>query len=224
MPTYDLTHALEGGMPVYPGDPPVEIEPTATVESDGYRTARLALPSHAGTHVDAPSHLLADGRTIDDVSPETFRFSATVADLRPLEPRAAIGVDALATAAERDDGGSLGESDIVVVRTGWERRWGADRYLDHPYLSVDAAERIVDAGCHLAVDTPNPDPTPTARARNDEPDGFPAHDALFDADRVIVENLRGLDRAPDSFELHAYPLPIADGDGSPVRAVAVVDR
>ena len=39
----DLTAELSTGLPVYPGDPPVTIEPAATVARDGYAVARLAL-------------------------------------------------------------------------------------------------------------------------------------------------------------------------------------
>jgi len=53
-----------------------------------------------------------------------------------------------------------------------------------------------------------------------EPEGFPAHHRLLGNDLFVVENLRnlaGLDRC----RLFAVPLPIAGGDGSPVRAFAV---
>ena len=51
--------------------------------------------------------------------------------------------------------------------------------------------------------------------------GIPAHHTLLGADRLVVENLRGLDRLPDRVTVRAYPLAIVDADGSPVRAVAV---
>lgn len=223
MQTVDLTHDIRSGMPVYPGDPDVRVESTATVAAEGYRTSLLELPSHAGTHVDAPSHLLADGRSIDDYPPEAFRFAAAVADVRPLEPRDAIGVDALVDAAKGTGGDALADVDLVVVRTGWDERWGTDRYFDHPYLTAEAAEWVVDRGCHLGVDTPNPDPTPTGAAGDGEPDGYPAHRALFDAEKLILENVRGLEAVPERADVRAYPLPVADGDASPVRAVAEFD-
>lgn len=218
MSTYDLSHPLESDMPVFPGDRPVLVDRTATIAGDGYETRRLTLGSHSGTHVDAPSHMTADGETIDGVALEEFRFEAVIADPGPLGPRASIDEQALRDAMPATDG-----VDLVVVRTGWESHWGSARYFEHPYLTAGAAEAIRERGCHLGIDAPNVDPTRTENAGPDEPDGYPAHRALFDDGRVIVENLRGLDRLPDRFELHAYPLPIRDGDASPVRAVAVVD-
>ncbi|WP_135363577.1 cyclase family protein [Halosimplex halophilum] len=215
MSPLDLTHPLATGMPVYPGTEPVRVEPDATRDADGYRTTRLDLDSHAGTHVDAPAHL-TDGSSLDEFPVERFRFDAAAADLRPLEPRERIGRDALRDALTADPDGV----DLVAVVTGWDRHWGDDRYFDHPYLSAEAAAWLAAHGCDLGVDTVNPDPTPTERADEGEPDGFPVHERLFDADRLIVENLRGLGRVSGGFELRAYPLRFDGADASPVRAVA----
>ncbi|WP_123533861.1 cyclase family protein [Halosimplex salinum] len=215
MPPLDLSHALATEMPVYPGTEPVAVEPRATRESDGYRTTRLDLDSHAGTHVDAPAHLV-DGPSLDEFPPERFRFSATCADLRPLDPRESVGLDTLREGLAVDPA----EVDLIAVVTGWDRHWGEERYFDHPYLTSKAARWLADRDCDLGVDTVNPDPTPTGRAAADEPEGFPVHEALLGADRLIVENLRGLDRLPDRFVLHAYPHRFEGADASPVRAVA----
>jgi kynurenine formamidase len=40
--------------------------------------------------------------------------------------------------------------------------------------------------------------------------------------RLVFENLTGLERLPQRFELRAYPLALG-GDGAPVRAVGVTD-
>ena len=214
MPTRDLSQPLENGMTVYPGDPPVAVEPVATVDDDGYRVTGLYLTTHAGTHIDAPAHLLSNGKSLGTYPLETFRFSAQRVDLRTLSPRQPIDADALPE-LERPE-----EVDLLVVRTGWDDRWGSPAYLDHPYLTAAAAEAILEWDVHVGIDAPNVDPTPTTSAEDDEPDGYPVHHALFGEGRLILENLRGLADLPDRFEVHAYPLAL-EGDGSPVRAVAV---
>lgn len=232
--TRDLSHTLESGMPVYPGTDPASLEPTASVERDGYRARRIDVDSHTGTHIDAPAHMLEDGPTLDAYPLDTFRFTARVLDCRPLEAREEVGAATLREAAAFDDGVEGDrecereplDADLLVVRTGWEDHWGTDRYFDHPYLTSDAAEWLVSTGSHLAIDSLNPDPTPTDDATDDEPDSYPAHHALFADDRLILENLCGLDAVPGdgAFELHAYPLAVGDADGSPVRAVAVLEQ
>jgi kynurenine formamidase len=212
MATYDCSHRIETGMQTYPGDPDVAVDPAATVDEDGYRVAALSFGSHTGTHVDAPSHAVADGKSLGEFPVETFRFAALKVGLRDLDARAAIEPHHL----PRDV-----DDDLLVLETGWDDHWGTDRYLDHPYLTRAAADQCVDAGVHVATDGLSVDPTPSDNAGDEEPTDFGAHHALLGDDRLVVENLRGLDRLPKRFELHAYPLAF-DGDGAPVRAVAVV--
>ncbi|MCU4744433.1 cyclase family protein [Halobacteria archaeon AArc-m2/3/4] len=225
--THDLSHTLESGMPVYPGTASASLEPTASVESDGYRATRIDVDSHTGTHIDAPAHMLADGPTLEAYPLETFRFTARVLDCRPLAAREGIDSAAMLQAAADSEtaDAALEDVDLLVVRTGWEDYWGTDRYFDHPYLTEGAAEWLVSTDSHLGLDSLNPDPTPTDNAVDDEPAGYPAHHTLFADDRLILENLCGLEAVPDgdTFELHASPLAIGEADGSPVRAVAVLE-
>lgn len=210
---HDLSQPVETGMPTYPGDPAVSLDPHATFEADGYRVAELVCGTHTGTHVDAPSHTEAGGASLAAVPVETFRFDAVRADVTGREPRTPLAP------ADLPDDAAVADADLLAVHTGWDARWGTDAYLDHPFLTPAAAEWCVERGLHVAVDAPGPDPTPTPRAAPDEPEGFPAHHALLGADRLLVENLRGLSAVPDRFTLHAYPLAV-DADGAPVRAVA----
>lgn len=222
----DLSHDLTSGDP-YPGDPPAALEPVATMAADGYRVAELACSTHAGTHVDAPSHLLADGASLGDFDVSRCRYDATVVDCSGLGRRDAITADRVPAVdgsrdAEKDYEGRSQETtvpELLVFRTGWSDHWGEPSYFDHPYLTAEAARRCVERGFTVAIDAPSVDPTPTERAAADEPDGYPAHEVLLGADSLILENLTNLAGLPERFTVHAYPLPV-DADGAPVRAVA----
>ena len=217
MPTFDCSHSLSSDCQIYPDDPPVEIEPHATVAADGYRVSAVSLGSHSGTHVDAPAHTEPDGATLDAFPVETFQFEAIRVDLdvsarEPIELetiRAAFACDSAAT-----------DADLLVLHTGWDVHWGTERYLDHPYLDAEAAAWLADRGFHVGVDALSVDPTPSSNASPNDPEGVPAHHALLGSGRLIVENLTGLDAPPARFTLHAYPLALAAADGAPVRAVA----
>lgn len=211
----DLSHPIETGMSIYPGDPAVDVSPATTVAEEGVSVQALRCGSHTGTHIDAPSHTEPGGEDIDDWAVEEYVFSARLVDVAPCEPREAIGIDHVPDA--------LDGADLLVVRTGWDAHWNTATYLDHPYLTPDAARRLQEAGCGLALDALNPDPTPTDNASGDEPAGVPVHHTLLGGDRSILENLTGLDGLPDRFRLYAFPIPIANGDGAPVRAVAEVE-
>lgn len=199
---YDLTHPLSDRTPVYPGDSPVRITPAATHDADGYRVTDLRLNSHAGTHLDAPAHLLGDGRTLDDYPLSRFVFDAVVVDC--------TGFDAEATIHATD----LPDPDceMLLLHTGWDTHWSTDRYDDHPHLAPDAAEWCADHGYDMGFDTAGPDRTGASE--------FPAHRRLFEADCLLLENLTGLDALPERVRVTAFPLAVVDADGAPVRAVA----
>lgn len=207
---YDLSHPITDGMQTFPGDPGVEISGATDFETDGYRVTKFGCGSHTGTHVDAPSHTEPDGLSLDGFSIDRFFGEAIRVDCRDLGPRQPIPPDRV---PDHD-------ADWVVFWTGWDDHWGTDAYLDHPHLATETARRCATRGYDVAVDTLNPDPTPSPNARDDEPDGFQAHHALLGSDRLIVENLRGLERLTDRFELRVPPLPLG-GDGAPVRAVGI---
>ena len=213
----DLSHPVHDGMPVYPGDPAVRLRPAATLADHGYNVLHVHLGSHSGTHVDAPYHFVADGARVDELPLELFVGPAVVADVRGVGPRGRIAWADLEPWAAR-----LGPGRPLVLRTGWSEHWGSDRYADHPFLTGDAARRLVAAGVRtVGVDAFSVDETGTSGA---PADGFPAHEALLGAGGVVVENLTNLgalDGVADPW-LSVLPLRLAGADGAPVRAVALL--
>ncbi|MFE5579907.1 cyclase family protein [Kitasatospora sp. NPDC056531] len=237
----DLTHQVTTAMPVYPGDPTVLLEPALTTATAGVNVLALHLGSQSGTHVDAPYHVDVTWPTLDGLPLERFTGPAVVADLRGLEPRAAVTPELLAPALER-----CGEGSVLLLATGWARHWGTDAYLAHPGLTAEAAEAIVAAGVRtvgvdaLSVD-PTPDPGPGDPAvaalladltdEHDQPAEEPtlaAHRVLLGASGggVIAENLTDLralleaQEAGRPVEVSLFPLRLVAADGAPVRAVA----
>lgn len=204
----DLTHPLITGMPVYPGDPEVEIDEVFTILADGCSVRSLQLGSHSGTHVDAPAHVIAGGRTIDQVAPGELMGDAVVAQLPDLAPGQLIDEEMLGEALR-----SRPENlpSIVLLATGWDRFWGTADYLRHPVVTEDAASALVEAGVQvLGADTASPDGAAS----------LVAHEVLLGADCLIIENLRGLTDLLRKVEFTALPLSITGGDGAPIRAVA----
>jgi kynurenine formamidase len=206
----ELSHPIATGMQVYPGDPTVAIEPALKLASDGVDVAALHLGSHTGTHMDAPSHCVAGGRTTGQVGLHELVADALVVHLGRLPARATYGMTEIAAAL---DGGLPDRlPPIVVLDTGWAAHFGTAAALDHPALSADAAAELLRRGLHvLAVDTLSPDPTPFAGA-------LPVHQIVLGADALIVENLCGIEDLDSYVRIGFFPLPI-DADGAPVRAV-----
>ena len=83
MRTYDITLSLHPDMPVWPGDPAIEIEHVSKIEDGASaNVTRLAMTVHAGTHVDAPYHFLGgDTVTVDHLPLELLTGRALVLQL-----------------------------------------------------------------------------------------------------------------------------------------------
>jgi kynurenine formamidase len=211
---HDLSQPIETGMQTYPGDPEVRVEQADSYPEDGCRVEAVFCGSHTGTHVDAPSHTEAKGRTLESYAVTDFVLDTLRVDCRDLDARDPIP-------PERVPAGPDAESaDCVVFWTEWDEHWNTEQYLDHPYLPPAAARRCAERGLAVGTDTLNPDPTPTKNVADDEPDGFAAHHALLGEECLIFENLTNLGAVGERFELRAYPLKLG-GDGAPVRAVGV---
>lgn len=212
MRVVDLSHTIEEGMPVFPGDPTPAIRPGLTHERDYCHVDRLRLGSHTGTHVDAPFHFLAAGRTIDAIAAGRFVGHGVLFDATGLAEGAEIPPEALAPRL-----GRLAPGDFAVIRTGWDRFWGRPRYRRHPFLGAAAARMLAEAGAGLvAVDALNVDAT------GEHPEAFPVHELLLEREIMIVENLCNLGEVEEVRGLYAFlPLKLKGSDGSPVRAVHI---
>ena len=80
MKIYDISQEVFG-CNVFPGDPqPEKIVQMRITDGDICNLSSLHMCAHNGTHVDAPFHFYADGKTIDEVSLEKFIGKAFVAE------------------------------------------------------------------------------------------------------------------------------------------------
>jgi len=224
----DLTHSLDQGIPVYPGDPPFDCVPYCTVPVAGYSVHSLALSSHAGTHIDAPSHFFSHLATIDQLPLSTFVRPVLVLDMSHKKSREKIAWRDVQAYEEK-----MREGIAVLIWTGWSQFWGTDKYFDHPWVEKEVAERMVSLGVKLlGTDTMSPDQSPRVSSDDSggavEDTGFGVHEVVLGANYIIAENLTNLQELKELQEgspegtlmVSLVPLKIAGCDGSPVRAFA----
>ncbi len=141
MRLFDLTHPLGPRTPVFPGDEPVRLRPAATLGKQGYRTARLELGTHSGTHVDAPAHLLPAGAPLDALPLDLWVGPALLLDAHDFEATGAHSAERLLLAG--CPGG---------IPLAWARRLAGSgvRLVGVDGPSLDALDSR-DLPCHRAL-------------------------------------------------------------------------
>jgi len=213
----DLTFPIHEGMlttPV-PWQPVVEVTVLGRHELEGRATRKVVLGSHTGTHMDAPYHFVPNGKTIDQIPPETLINRAVVIDMT------SKGEYAKTSAKDLERSGvDIPKGCGVIIHTGWYRMWmKKDYYYKWPCLTMDACEYLFDKGIKLlGLDTPSPDDPKDKIAFGEI---SPLHYYLLSHDIVLVEFLAALDQIrKTNIQLVATPLKIQGGDGFPARVIA----
>lgn len=208
----DLTHAIRADMPVFPGTPPPRLEESYTIGRDGFAEKTLHLVSHTGTHIDAPGHILPGAPRLDAFTAGSFMGPGVVLDALAVRGRS-VGLADIERYAERLRGAAF-----ALLHTGWARHWGTDDYYGrYPVLSPEAAGWLAGFGLKgYGVDAISADEIDST--------ALPVHRALLGRGMLIVENLDRLDSLLErEFTFSCLPLKIADADGSPIRAIAILD-
>jgi kynurenine formamidase len=229
----DLTHPFDEKTIYWPTEKGFRFEQGMngpTPKGYYYAANRFASAEHGGTHLDAPRHFSAAGKTADAIPLGHLVGEAVVVDVTKqcaADPAYEITPDDL-VAWETRHGRQLVDV-IVLLRTGWATRWadrasylGTDQFgpeavakLRFPGLSPLAARWLVE---HrriraIGIDTASIDHGPSTH--------FGSHVILCGGNVPIFENVSVLDGLPEQGAfVVALPMKIAGGSGGPLRIVA----
>jgi kynurenine formamidase len=182
---------------------------------------------HPATHIDAPYHTVESGARLEGVDISRLFGEAVVLDLYKGD------VDYGYTAADLEAANpKIEEGDIVLIHSGYHDA-GQGKRIRQTYLTVGAAEWLVTKGVHAVGCEPAgiehlPEAYLTKRwydKDTPEPTPWPAHRVLLGNDVYIIEGLTNLERIKGQrVHFAALPLLIPGLSGSPVRAVAWLDK
>ena len=207
MKLYDLSHLLNNETPVFPGMGKPRFQPAATIEKDGYRETRFEMDSHTGTHMDAPAHMLQNGKTLDQLPVDTFSGKALIIPVPVNTER--VEKEFLLPFEKQ-----LGEVDFVLFKTGWSKFWGTPRYFDNfPTLTRETTKWLLNFSLKgIGFDVISADPMDST--------SYPNHFTILGKGLVIIENLNFPNELTETEgEFFCFPLFYENADGSPVRAV-----
>ena len=193
MKIYDISQEVFA-CEVYPGDPAPKIEVLCSIaKGDPYNLTAFSMCAHNGTHIDAPSHFLKDGKTAEAVSLERTVGAAFVAEHEGELSRA----DAERILQKARSFGAEAAKRILIK--------GAST------VTLPAAEIFAEEGIFLiGVESQSVGPENAPMA---------VHLALLKKEVVLLEGLRLSEASEGAYFLCAAPLSLAGADGAPCRAI-----
>lgn len=176
MQIIDLSLPLYNKMPVYPGDPEVKIEQIHSLEKEGWRLRKLEINSHLGTHINIPSHMVKDGKTLDDLSLSNY-CGQTVVYQEGMKIKTGSGL----IFSNRN----IDEKLMLLIIKSKSKFVGLSAKFE---FNIEIEKKLLKAGI------------------------------------ISYENLANTEKLPKNkkFMFYGFPLRIKGGDGSPVRALAVI--
>jgi kynurenine formamidase len=221
----DLTHELSADFPTYFGKPQFSAKQLFNWKEHKFNLFELTINEHTGTHIDAPLHFSADGRSVAQIAVENLVSPLCVIDI---SARAENDPD---TQLTPDDikawiaaNGEIPGNACVAMHSGWSKRLGTEKYRNadaegkqhYPGFHVEAVQMLIEtAAASIAVDTLSLDHGISA--------DFATHYAWLPTGRFGIENVANLDQLPAKGATIVIGAPKhKDGTGGPARVIAFV--
>lgn len=222
----DLTHELHEKFPTYFGEQQLFVTQKFNYAEHKFNLNEIRLNEHTGTHMDAPLHFSADGKSVAEIPVENLVVPLAVVDIRE---KAATNADAQVTPddlkAWMAANGPLPEGCCVAMNSGWDQHVNTDKFrnadaekkMHFPGFHVEAAKMLIEDGnaVGIAVDTLSLDFGPS-------PD-FATHYGWLPTGRWGIECITNLGSLPAKGATLVVGAPkVRGGTGGPCRVMALV--
>jgi len=210
MKLYDISLTIAEDLPVWPGDPKIELKKISQIDNgEEANVTHLSACVHIGTHVDAPDHFLGNGETVENLSLDLLVGPALVVE---------VPVEGQITAMDLQSITIPEGTKRLLIKTANSQIWaeGLKEFKeDFIAIEADAAEYLVNqrvevVGVDYLSVAPFADPAPT-------------HQILLKAGTLIIEGLNLSEIVPGEYTLYCLPLKIKGSDGAPARVLLQKD-
>lgn len=205
MKILDISWPISEQMTAYKDKHTVKFDMVRTMSADNMRDSHIAMSSHTGTHVDAPSHFIEDGKTMDKI-----RLERLVGPCKVLSVTLADGT----ITADHLEPYPIAQGDIVLFKTsnsalGETEKFNAQFvYLDESAARYLGQKKVKAVGLdYLSMERSNPE--------------HPTHLALFAHDVVIIEGLRLQHVPAGDYFFVCLPLNVVGLEAAPARAILI---
>ena len=215
-----LSHILSSSTPLYGGSKDLSVNSMRSINrGDSSNSSMLNMPSHAGTHIDAPYHFLQEGKKIEAFAPDYWIFKSPVFITLSVYPGMLIGPDDIAEAMPFHV-----SPDLLLLKTGFEINRHSDLYWrEGPGLSASLATYLKDLYPGLravGVDFIS------ISGWNNREEGRKAHRAFLERDIILIEDMHLLNISDSGrlIKVIALPLRFEGADGAPCSILAWIDE
>lgn len=209
MKIYDISMDIFYEMPVYKGKEfkrPI-IETDMNYETGSVYESRLNMNLHTGTHIDAPLHILKDGKNLDGLKLERVITRCKVLDFTYVDEK---------ITREHLSKKEISEGDFILLKTKNSYDSNQENVeKNFIYLDETGAEYLKDKKVSgVGIDA--------LGIERDQP-GHPTHRILFNSDIIIMECLMLKNVDEGEYMLFAAPIKVKGVEAAPVRAVLIKD-
>ncbi len=178
--------------------------------------------NHAGPHLDAANHFEKGAKSVDQYSLDRLIGRARLLDFRSKPRDEAISLGEIQDTGIRPD-------EIAMLMVGYTPPVG-DELPSYPYLSIEAAEYLATLPVRaFATDALGVESVVEMyEAISEGARGYeaiaPLHHAFLTREIPVFEQLENLEQllGLESFVFVGFPLKVKGGNGSPIRAAAMI--
>jgi kynurenine formamidase len=222
----DLSHVIATNIPLWPGDPAVEFQTVASIDTDGYFLRKFTIGEHSATHMNAPASFMAGGATIDAYPQSSLVVPAVVIDVRcETEKNPDYQFSKQDLLKWESVHGQVPAGSLVLLYTGWQEKWNnpvaffnqdASGGLHFPGFG-SAVTKFLLQHRHIAgvgIDTHGADPgQDTTYATNNQ---------VLANGGIVLECVNNLDKIPATGStLVLGMLRLKGGSGTPLSITAL---
>lgn len=202
----DISIPLKDKMIHWPSDPVPRIQRLKDRDKgDPVSLMELQIIDHVGTHIDAPLHFIAGGKTIDKMP-----LNATIGRARVIEIKnpKAITLKELAPY-------NLRRGERILFKTRNSSLYKTDEFTeDYVYFSTEVAQHLVDK--HVRVVGLDYISIGTPQDRDNIRD---THSILLGNGIYVIEGINLSKVKAGRYDLICLPLLLENGDAGPARAI-----
>lgn len=157
---HDLTHELHPDFPTYFGAQQFFMDQTFRYSEHKFNLFELRINEHTGTHIDAPLHFSADGKSVADIPVDQLIAPLVNIDIREranANPDAQLTPDDIKAWIAKN--GPLPRGCCVAMNSGWDAHVASAKFrnaddskvMHFPGFHVEAVKMLAEDGSAVGI-------------------------------------------------------------------------